>query len=254
MKPKNTTLFIFIVFIYSTFLSSCINTKAVTYFNNLTDSVTVSLNKIDFPNQTIQVNDMLEIKIGGENEKTVEYINQYLGNGSSANGIEKIVDVDGNIELPKIGKINVAAKSRDDVQNLITKAYAVYLQNPIVTVRYINFRFAVLGEVKSPGYYTITNEKINIFEAIAQAGDMTQYALRDKVKLIRENNGQREIISLNFIDKNILNSPYYYLNRNDIIYVPPAEAKANSENFTRTATIVATITSLAALLITIFKK
>lgn len=253
MISKNRTAFLLLVSCVI-FFDSCINTQNLTYFNNLPDSAKVTLNKINLPMQTIQVNDLLEVKVGGENEKTVEYINQYLGAGTSANGIERIVDIDGNIELPKIGKVHVGGASRDSAQKKIADAYAEYLQHPIVSVRYINFGFSVLGEVKVPGYYTVTNEKINIFEAVAKAGDMTQYALRDKVKIIRETNGQREVISLNFIDKNILNSPYYYLNRNDIIYIPPGETKANSENFTRTATLTATIVSVAAILITIFRK
>ncbi|MGI8952816.1 MAG: polysaccharide biosynthesis/export family protein [Chitinophagaceae bacterium] len=245
----------------SLFLSSCVNQRKATYFNNLPDSTSIKLATLEVPQTKIQVNDILQIKVGGENEKTVQYINQYFGlnsgNASESNGgggLQCMVGVNGDIDLPKIGKVKVVGLSRDEAKDTITVAYSEYLKDPIVTVNLSNFRFAVLGEVKNPGYYSLTNEKINLFEALAQAGDMTQYSRRDNVKIIRDNNGKREIISVNFNDKNILNSPYYYLNRFDIIYVESQNVKLFSENFSRTASIIATITSILAIIFVVLKK
>ncbi len=243
-------LLLTLVFFTGLFFSSCINSKNITYFNNLPDSGLIKLAKMEPPSQFIQVNDLIDIKIGGENEKNVQYINQYFGGGS----LQSVVDVAGNIELPQIGKIKLVGLTRDEAKDSITAAYAVYLKNPMVTVKFGNFRFAVLGEVKMPGYFTVLNEKLNLFEAIAQAGDMTQYAKRERVHIIREINNEREIITLNFNDKQILNSPYYYIHRYDIIYVQSVPVKVNNENFTRTASLIASATGIVALFFALFRR
>lgn len=236
--------------------SSCINTKSITYFNDLPDSTLIGLASLQAPEQKIQVNDQLSVRVGGDNENTVSYINQFFaGAGANGgNGFQSIVDAQGNIELPKINKIKVEGLTRDEAATLISKAYSAYIIGVLVTVQYINFRFAVLGEVNSPGYFSIPNERINLFEAIAQAGDMTNYATRENVKLIRDNNGQRQIISLNFNDRNILNTPWYYLNRNDIIYVAPRQSKVALQNISPALAITSTSISVIVLLISIFRK
>jgi polysaccharide export outer membrane protein len=194
----------------------------------------------------------LDINIGGENEKTVQYISQYFTGGSG--GIQVIVDIDGYIELPKIGKFKVAGLSKEAVKDTITNAYKEYLVDPLVNVKFGNFRFSVMGEVKSPGNFDLASEKVNIFEAITHAGDMTQYAVRDDVKIIREVNGKREIISLDMNDKSILNSLNYYLNRYDIIYFKSKKVKQTTENVQRTVTYVAAVSSILALLVVLLKK
>jgi polysaccharide export outer membrane protein len=257
LKSWNT-LIIFTLYIICT--QACINTKNVTYFNNLPDSLQIQLVKIQPPQQLIQVNDALTIRVGGENEKTVAYINQFFGGVTSSSssstvaGLQSTVDINGDIELPKIGKIKVEGLTRDAARDIIHTAYAEYLKDPIVSVIFGSFKYTILGEVRAPGYYTTPNEKLNVFEAIAQAGDMTPYAKKDNVKLIREVNGERKIISLNFNDKSILNSINYYIQRYDVIYVEPKNQRFFSDNFNRTTTILSAATGLAALLIIIFRK
>jgi polysaccharide export outer membrane protein len=251
-------LFIFTLYIVCT--QACINTKNVTYFNNLPDSLQIQLAKIQPPQQLIQVNDVLTIRVGGENEKSVAYINQFFGGVVSSGttgviaGLQSTVDINGYIELPKIGKIKVEGLTRDAARDIIHTAYAEYLKDPIVSVIFGNFKYTILGEVRAPGYYTTLNEKLNVFEAIAQAGDMTPYAKKDNVKLIREVNGDRKIISLNFNDKGILNSNDYYIQRYDVIYVEPKSQRFFSDNFNRTTTILSAATSLTTLLIIILRK
>jgi polysaccharide export outer membrane protein len=232
--------------------SSCISTKSLRYFNNLPDSARIELESLQPPPFAVQSNDILDINIGGENEKTVQYISQYFTGGSG--GIQVIVDIDGYIELPKIGKFKVAGLSKEAVKDTITNAYKEYLVDPLVNVKFGNFRFSVMGEVKSPGNFDLASEKVNIFEAITHAGDMTQYAVRDDVKIIREVNGKREIISLDMNDKSILNSLNYYLNRYDIIYVQAKKVKQTTENVQRTVTYVAAVSSILALLVVLLKK
>lgn len=202
----------------------------------------------------MQTNDEMTILVGGENEKTVQYVSQYLGAGGAGGGMSVIVDAKGEIELPKIGKIKVAGLTKEQAKDTITTAYREYLIDPIVTIKFGNFRFSVLGEVKAPGAYQVLRENINILEAIAQAGDLTQFAERSRLRIIREINGKREIIAINLNDKNILNSPDYYLHRNDIIYAEPKDLKTTTENFQRTVTYVAGITSMLAIFLIIFRN
>lgn len=196
--------------------------------------------------------------MGGENEKTVQYINQYFGGAASSSsagaGLQYTVDINGNIELPVIGKLKMAGLTRDQARDTLTEAYKQYLQNPVVSVKFGNFHFSVLGEVRSPGSFVSTNEKINIFEALGQAGDITTYARLENVSIIRDINGKRSVIQINLNDKKILNSDYYYINRYDVIYVQPRALKSVTENFSRSATFIATITSVFAILLVVFKK
>jgi polysaccharide export outer membrane protein len=243
---------LFWVFVCVMFFStSCISTKSATYLNNLPDSPKIALESLKPPAFVVQPNDILEITIGGESEKTVQYISESFTGGK---GLQATVDIDGNIELPKIGKIRVAGLSKEAVRDSITNGYKEYLVNPLVGVSFGNFRFSVLGEVKSPGNFNLPNEKVNLFEAVVQGGDLTQYAIREDVKIIREVNGKREIISINMNDKSILNSPDYYIQRYDIIYVKSKDIKLLTENLQRTAAYVGAISGMLALLFTLLKK
>jgi len=231
--------------------SSCISTKSATYFNNLPDSAKIDLERLQPPPFLVQVNDVLEISIGGENEKTIQYINQYF---TGSGGMETIVDINGYIELPKIGKIKVAGLSKEAVRDSITNAYKEYLIDPLVSVKFGNFRFSVLGEVGSPGNFSVKAEKVNIFEAVVQAGDLTQYAIRDDVKIIREIKGQRKIITVDMNDKSLLNSADYYINQNDLIYVKARDLKLVTENVQRTVAYIGAVSGVLALLLTLFKQ
>jgi len=128
----------------------------------------------------------------------------------------------------------------------------------IVNVRMANYKISVMGEVAHPGTFTITNEKVNIMEALAMAGDMTVYGQRDKVKLIREDaQGNRQVIPLNLNDADIIVSPYYYLQQNDVVYVTPNKTKAKNASISNSTTIwfsvVGTLVALASLIVTIAK-
>ena len=138
------------------------------------------------------------------------------------------------------------------------KPYMSDSEKPIVTVRMSSYSIAVLGEVKNPGSFQVSREKINIFEALAQAGDMTIYGVRDRVRLIREDaTGKKEIQVLDLTDANIINSPYYYLQQNDIIYVEPSKVKkqdarvGSMTNLWFSATSI--LVSIASLVVTLVR-
>lgn len=170
-----------------------------------------------------------------------------------------LVDNNGNVEFPVLGTIHLGGLTKGEAEQYIKdKLKSQFRETPIVTVRMINYKISVIGEVGRPGTFTISNEKVNIFEALAMAGDMTIYGIRDNVKLIREDNtSKREIVTLNLNDQGILQSPYYYLQQNDILYVTPNKTKAKTSNISSSTTIwfsvIGSLVSLASLIIAITK-
>ena len=155
------------------------------------------------------------------------------------------------------GSLHIGGLTKSEAENLIREKLKTYITEvPIVNVRMANYKISVMGEVTKPGSFVITNEKVNLFEALAMAGDMTIYGQRDNVKLIREDaQGHREIIPLNLNDASIVLSPYYYLQQNDVIYVTPNKTKAKNAGISNSTTIwfsvVGTLVSLASLIVTI---
>lgn len=172
-----------------------------------------------------------------------------------------LVDNKGQIEFPVVGTISVGGLTKSDCEKLILSKIKPYLnenERPVVTVRMTNYKISVLGEVANPGMFTVGNEKINILEALAQAGDLTIYGVRTNIKLIREDaSGKKEIHTLNLNDANLINSPYYYLQQNDIVYVEPNKVKSRNSGVGATTSLWLTGTSilisLASLLYSILK-
>ena len=170
-----------------------------------------------------------------------------------------LVDNDGKINFPVLGELNVGGLTKREAEQLIVDKLKPYIkETPIVTVRMVNYKISVLGEVARPGTFTISNEKVNLLEALAMAGDMTVYGLRDDVKLIRENaNGKQEIIPLDLNKAETILSPYYYLQQNDIIYVTPNKAKARNSDIGNSTSLwfsaTSILVSIASLLFNILK-
>lgn len=172
-----------------------------------------------------------------------------------------LVDNTGEIDFPVLGRLKVGGLTKHEAENMIREKLKAYIVNeePIVTVRMANYKISVLGEVNRPGSFTVSNEKVNVLEALAMAGDMTIYGVRDDVKLIREDaDGEREIINLNLTNAGIVTSPYYYLKQNDILYVRPNKVKAKNSDIGNTTSLWLNMTSIlvsvASLLATVFVK
>ncbi len=170
-----------------------------------------------------------------------------------------LVDNDGNINFPVLGELKLGGLTKREAEQLIIDKLKPYMkETPIVTVRMVNYKISVIGEVTRPGTFTISNEKVNLLEALAMAGDMTVYGLRDNVKLIREDaNGKQQIVTLDLNKAETILSPYYWLQQNDIIYVTPNKAKArnsdvgNSTSLWFSATSI--LVSIVSLLVNILK-
>ena len=170
-----------------------------------------------------------------------------------------LVDNEGTINFPVLGELKVGGLTKEETEKMIVEKLKPYIKEvPIVTVRMVNYKISVLGEVGHPGTFTINNEKVNLLEALAMAGDMTVYGLRDNVKLIRENeNGKQEIITLDLNKAETILSPYYFLQQNDVVYVTPNQAKARNSDIGSSTSLwfsaTSILVSLASLMFNILK-
>ena len=223
-------------------ITSCVSPKTIVYFQGDTSRYSSSeITQIYVP--TIQKNDMLSIIVGSlsaEANEVFNSANQYAtsttsygtGGAASIQPFGYLVDVDGNIELPLIGKVKVEGLRTKSAADTLRKKLLTYLKEPSVTIRNINFKVSVLGEVARPAVYNIPDEKITLPEVLSLAGDLTIFGKRDNVMIIREENGKREYIRVDLTSRSIFDSPYYYLHKNDVVYVEPGKAKMNATDRT----------------------
>lgn len=238
-KPYPHTWLLYAVLLSWIFLSSCANTKKVIYLNNISD--TEISNAIDNLEPVIQKNDLLSITVSSPNATASQPFNTAVTVSTQSVGYTStqasgyLVDQDGFIDIPMLGRVKAAGLTKKGLKESITKNLVdnKYLLYPVVTVRYLNFKVTVLGEVARPMVINVPDEKINILEALGFAGDMTVYARRNNVALIREEQGKRVVKRLDLNSGNMLASPYYYLKPNDIIYVEPNNAKVSAASNTR---------------------
>ena len=239
----------------------CGSSKEVAYWQNI-DSISLAASK-GLYDAKIMPKDELTILVQTTDPLTSEPFNlRSTGQTSSKNQITGyLVDNDGMIHFPIVGKIHVAGLTKTECEDLIKSKIQPYLartENPLVSVRTSSYRITVIGEVNRPGVIPVATEKISLIEALAEAGDMTIYGKRDNVLLVREDkSGEKHKVRLNMNDANIINSPYYYLQQNDIIYVEPHKVKARNTFFGSNTSIFYSVigitTSLVSLLITVLR-
>jgi polysaccharide export outer membrane protein len=227
---------IFLCICLSVLLGSCGINRQLAYFTSNVDT-TFLVKQKDFE-PIIQTGDILFVGVTSLDPASSAVFNFSTSGTSTGPGMAMstqlppnttlgiLVNTDGTIDLPKLGKIAVQGKTKQQVREYLTTALLPYLKEPVVTVRFMNYRVTVLGEVNRPGTIPILNERVSILEALGLAGDLTMYGNRNTVLLIHENNGVKETKRLNLQDYSIFSSPYYYLQSNDILYVEPNKAKA----------------------------
>lgn len=215
------------------FNTSCTATRQVVYMYDLKDTTSGSLQnaRTNFENP-IQKNDQLWISVGGSNPEDLVALNSANGLGSTTPGtlagssiLGYLVEADGKIQLPYIGKLYVEGMTRLELQNTLTEKFKDYTKNPVVNVRFLNYTFSVIGEVNNKGRFNMNTERTSILDAISMAGDLTDLGRRENVLVIREIDGKRTFSRVNLLSKDLFNSPYYYLKTNDVVYVEPVKAK-----------------------------
>ncbi|WP_291926804.1 polysaccharide biosynthesis/export family protein [Chitinophaga sp.] len=163
-----------------------------------------------------------------------------------------LVDKAGTVSLPMIGKLEVKGKTTDVVRDEIQTKVAAFYKDPVVNVRFANFKITVLGEVARPSSYIMPNEKVTVLDALGVAGDLTIYGKRENVLLIRKKNDQQEFVRLNLNESRLFASPYYYLQQGDVIYVEPNKSKVTASDGARlrNITIASSVISVLIVLLT----
>mgnify|MGYP003623382677 CR=1 FL=1 len=229
--------------------SSCVSSRKIAYFRDIDESKLPEAFQDYEP--TIKKDDQLNIIVSGPNKEVVMPYNQTLGDNISGIGstIPYLVDADGCINFPILGRMYVAGLTSRQLADRLTAEIAKDVKNPIVNISFLNYRVTILGEVHAPGTYTLPNEKTTLLQALGMAGDLTITGKRKNVLLIRENERGYEYARIDLSKTELLSSPYYYISQNDVIYVAPVTARIASA--TTPTTIFSLTTSTLSFLLTI---
>lgn len=226
-SSKNQVNYRLIYFTVLVLLSSC-SKRNLVYFSDLPSSSDFNTPVKNYVAPKIQADDILSVSVSSLNPESNVLFNNVLlpSTGNTTVIADKInegylVDKNGSINFPVIGKIPLAGLTKEQATEKMTDLIKAHVKNPIVNIRFLNFKVTVIGEVNKPATFTVPTEKINILEALGLAGDMTAFGKRENVLIIREKDGVRTTSRINLNNKEVLNSPYFYLQQNDIVYVEP---------------------------------
>ncbi|MCZ2085135.1 MAG: polysaccharide biosynthesis/export family protein [Flavobacteriales bacterium] len=214
---------------------------------------------------TIQKGDQLVVFVSSKDMEVVRPFNQNYYNNLAPTSVsspntEKVylVDSNGNIDFPVLGRLNTEGKTLEQFKSELTNLVSKYVKQPTVTIRLANFKVTILGEVNRPGQYSIPDAQTTLLNAIGLAGDLTLYGKRDDILMVRNENGQMTKARIDLMDSNFINSPYFSLKQGDVIYVSSNKTKEKiSRQDPNTGIYIAiagTVIGLAGIFITIFKK
>jgi len=239
---------------------SCANKKKIIYFQG--DKEIKSDSTAGF-SARLRIDDLLSITVMAMDAEAVKPFNlstygQLNGQqnnsapGGASGSIGYLIDSKGEIEFPVIGKIKLAGLARAEAADLLKNRLKDYLKEPIVNIQVLNYRFTILGDVSRPGVYTVPYERITLVEALGLAGDLNMTALRKNILVIREKDGKRSEMRLDLTSKEIFNSPAFYLQQSDVVYVEANKSKHNSSIVNTTGiTFAISITTLLVTLTTL---
>jgi polysaccharide export outer membrane protein len=233
---NNQRSYTFSLLLLLTVFASCAKRNLV-YFSDLPVSSDFTTPIRNYVPPKIQSGDILSISVSSLSpESNVLFNNVLLPTANNNNVIADkldegyLVDKDGFINFPVLGKIRLAGFSKEEATQKMTDLIKENVKNPIVNIRYLNFSVTVIGEVNTPSTFVIPSEKVNVLEALGLAGDMTAFGRRENVLIIREKEGVRTTSRINLNNKDVLNSPYFYLQQNDIVYVEPDNKTKVAQN------------------------
>lgn len=242
-------------------LSSC-SKRNLTYFSDLPQQAVYIENIETAPILQIKPDDLLRITVNSLNPEANALFNRgviptYNTTTEGGNEITSLqvqgylVNKEGFIDFPILGKIEVGGLTKEEAKAKLVAQLSEYLKDPTVNIRFLNYQVTVIGEVNRPSVLTIESEQINILEALGMAGDMTPFGKRQSVLVIRETGGKRIMARVNINNKEAINSPYFYLQQNDVVYVEPTKARAAQASLTRSnISIALSIASILAIILT----
>ncbi|MFR9524079.1 MAG: polysaccharide biosynthesis/export family protein [Rikenellaceae bacterium] len=238
-------------------ISSCASQKEISYLQGIPSGYSEVVN--DSYEVRIKPDDLIAIMVNSRDAELAQMFNLPMVSyqtGTRVTGqntvLAYLVNYQGYIDFPQLGELHVAGLTRDELIKLIKNELIDrgLINDPVVTVQFQNFQVSVVGEVTRPGSFQITSDRISIFDALSMAGDMTIFGQRANVKVIREENGVRTISEVDLRGADILSSPYYYLQQNDVVYVEPNKVRAGQSEINSNRT-VGTYASILSVLISI---
>lgn len=262
---------ILFLLVVATLLASCSTYKKINYLQDaqIDSAIAMAANK----GIVIQPQDMISIVVSSRNSELARIYNlpvvtyqagseTSMLNSANQRLIGYSVDSEGNIKFPELGTIHVAGFTRWELAEHIRQQLSDVVKDAIVTVEFMNFKISVTGEVTSPGVYNISGDKVTLFEALSLARNLTIFGRRDGVYVIREQNGQRTIYQVDLRTVDMFNSPAYYLQQNDVVYVEPNKVRAGqstiNENNIKSVSIWVSIgsflTTIATLIISVLAR
>lgn len=263
---RATSLLIIMVFA----LVSCRSQKKITYFQDVQKNeepasriewknfTPVDSNKLVIYEPLIQPNDILKIYITSINKEASSFFNPLISTDVTVDDPQAygyLVDSYGMIEIPVMGSVKVAGLTVPQIRDTLKVRLSKYLDNPAVRIIFNNYKVTLLGEVMRPGVYTVQNERITLPEALGLAGDLSIFANRKNILIIREDAGERTFTHVDITNRDFFKSPHYFLHPNDIVYVEPGRGKvAQSDIFYRIAPIVISTLTLIAVILVRFQK
>ena len=240
------------------FITSCASRKDLVYFQD--EPLEAGL-LVSEPEQLIyKPDDILTINVSALDPDTVRPFNLPVIANNTNDGLNAqaqlqvqsyLVDYDGNIQFPVLGALKVEGLTRTELTSLLTEKISAYANDPIVNVRLANFTITIIGEVSRPGTFTIQDERITLLEALGMANDLTIYGARKNILIIREVEGKKKFATIDLTSINTVNSPVYYLQQNDVIYVEPNRARIRSSNYNQNNNVliaaIGTLTTIVAI-------
>lgn len=244
-------------------MCSCVSRKQLAYFRDVMPESIEEVNKKmqSQPEPRVKITDALVITVSALDPEAVLPYN--LPNVAYATPTSEnipttpsfqyyTVDANGDIEFPVLGKLHVVGLTQSEVIEMIKGRLQGQLNNPIVTMRFLNAKVTVLGEVKNPGSYQLNNGGMTLLEALGAAGDLTQYGRRDNILITRENNGKLEFARLNLQSEDIFTSPYFYLQQNDVVYIEPNQARTTSnQSLSLWLSLIGTLSSATTVVVSV---
>lgn len=240
-------------------LFSCKPREELVYYQNI--DALASANQLNTYEIKIQSDDLLMIIVSAADAEsalpfnlttisvpTPSGINNFTGQQSIQN---YLVDAEGFINFPVLGKLKVGGLSRSELMQILEEKIAKYIKNPIITIRLTNFKVSIQGEVTVPGTFSVNSDRVTLIEAISMAKDLTIYGKRDNILIIREVNGVKSYNRVDITKADFINSPFYYLAQNDVVYVEPSKVRINGAAVGANTGVIISITSLFITLITL---
>jgi polysaccharide export outer membrane protein len=248
-QPKKRYFLPFLIFLML-IITSCASKKDILYLQDYERIATMTTG--NFEPLVIRPNDILLINVASFDMEAAAPFNliqpsrditqSRVGTNRDAQGF--IVNADGTIEFPVLGTVMAGGKTRQELVNHLKNEISVYLKDPIINIEITNYKITVLGEVNRPGTYNIRDERITLLEALGYAGDLNIYGKRDNILVVREENGVRTYSVVDITKSNFMQSPFYYLKQNDVVYIQPNNAQVGGAAYNRNSSVYISIASV----------